>query len=205
MTYLKKLFAGNEKAWFVFWVIGGVGGIILQFWFSFMAAFMGSTAIILDVIMIVWNLFFAVILWKNAFNVKHNFWGYIIRFFSILGIIGSLAIGWMIAQGMSPFAMIGGLSAAVGEAGEQFTQEYGDSKEEIFNNLGKEAMKLAPVDGGSITPAPLPNTQSPEQKCRDFILNGWAAQGFVMPEDATQKANVESQLQTHVQQCVNKN
>jgi hypothetical protein len=85
MEALKGNFTGQTKLWVVFWIHNFAFGTIVNlltnaFIETESSAFLYTWFAIVGL----WSIWVFAGLWQCAFNVKHKFWGYIVRPFTVL-------------------------------------------------------------------------------------------------------------------------
>ena len=93
---IKDCWRGEEKLWKVFWLYGVLLSIVVKISVGTLAAINPSIAGIILLSLMILNLpyliWWLVSIWRCAFNVDVNFWGYLARIFALPGIWG-LVVG----------------------------------------------------------------------------------------------------------------
>ncbi len=103
ITQFVNILHGQERLWKVFWI----WCFALPFGVAFVLAITVYTTLsqplglLFNVILLIYNVFVFIGLWRCAFNCEKRFWGYIARVFTVLGLIGSAPTAMEVMNGKS--------------------------------------------------------------------------------------------------------
>ncbi len=90
MGLIKRLWRGEVRLWKAFWfgyiLVGGASVWLVTLLLSALAD-LNTFQILSSIVMIAYTLFFAIVLWRSAWNANHAAWGYITRGVVVLAVI----------------------------------------------------------------------------------------------------------------------
>ena len=182
MDIIKKAWRGEEKLWKVYWLYSVLGGIAVSVMFgvvlNIVAALLGLGPVhyIGIAFMLAFYVWSTVSIWRCAWNVKVKFWGYLVRIFIVLGLIGlaTQIVQLVTAPPKAPASMTSTLTVtaptAMDDCEKRMTdyavQNNADPKAYIAQNQTYlqqcrqtlAAAAPAPVAAATSAPAAVPNT-----------------------------------------------
>lgn len=85
---LAAAFRGEEKLWKTFWVYGFGGSIILNIINSILTSILMLLGIPMMLVMLAFQVWSSIAIWRCAPNVKNKIWGQVARVLVVLGAIG---------------------------------------------------------------------------------------------------------------------
>ena len=105
MEFVVTWFKGEERLWKPYWLGGVVGVICLQI-LSVLANFAGLFASIFVIVLMVFYQFWLLpAIWRCAFNVNWNVWGYLARISVVFSALAWIAMVVMAVAGLTAIAV----------------------------------------------------------------------------------------------------
>ena len=105
MDFVVTWFKGEERLWKPYWLGGVVGGICWQI-LSYLADFAGMfVSIFVLVLTVFYQCWLLPAIWRCAFNVNSNVWGYLARVSVVFAVLGWIAIVALAIAGLTAIAI----------------------------------------------------------------------------------------------------